>query len=106
MELKFSSSGTKIVNAVVVDSAGRPLYSVSSDSKRTKLHSQRDNTEVATVDWNRSSPRMVFRGKKVKCKEWLPRAGPDTEYVLIFLPHVRHSELGGNVHQVSDVRAR
>jgi len=79
MDLKISSSGAKIVNAVVADSAGRPLYSISSDSKRTKLHSRRDNTEVATVDWNRSSPRMVFRGKKVKCKEWLPRAGPDTE---------------------------
>jgi len=79
MDLKISSSGAKIVNAVVADSAGRPLYSISSDSKRTKLHSRRDNTEVATVDWNRSSPRMVFRGKKVKCKEWLPRAGPDTD---------------------------
>jgi hypothetical protein len=82
IELKFSSSGAKIVNSVVVDRVGRPLYSISSDSKRTKLHSQRDNTEVATIDWDRSSPRMVFRGKKLKCKEWLPPAGPDTEYVL------------------------
>ena len=106
MELKISSSGAKIVNAVVIDAAGRPLYSISSDSKRTTLHSRRDNTEVATVDWNRSSPRMVFRGKKVKCKEWLPRAGPDTEYVLIFLPHTPHSKLGGDAHQDSYFRAR
>ena len=106
MELKISSSGAKIVNAVVADPAGRALYSISSDSKRTKLHSRRDNTEVATVDWNRSSPRMVFRGKKVKCKEWLPRAGPDTEYVLIPLPHTRHSEMGRDVHQDSYFRAR
>jgi len=79
IELKFSSSGAKIVNSSVVDPAGRPLYSISSDSRRTKLHSLRDNTEVATIDWDRSSPRMVFRGKKLKCKEWLQRAGPDTE---------------------------
>jgi hypothetical protein len=79
IELQISSSRDKIVNATVVDPAGRPLYSVSSDESRTKLLSLRDNTEVATVNWDRSSPRMVFRGKKVKCKEWLPRAGPDTE---------------------------
>jgi hypothetical protein len=79
IELKISSSRDKIVNATVVDPTGRPLYSVSSDENLTKLLSLRDNTEVATVNWDRSSPRMVFRGKKIKCKEWLPRAGPDTE---------------------------
>ncbi|KAF8260363.1 hypothetical protein EI94DRAFT_1706341 [Lactarius quietus] len=79
IELKFSSSGAKIVNAVVVDLAGHPLYSIMSNSKHTKLLSHKDNTEVATVDRNRSSPRMVFRGKKVKCKEWLARAGPETD---------------------------
>ncbi|KAF8260368.1 hypothetical protein EI94DRAFT_1789994 [Lactarius quietus] len=79
IELKFSSSGANIVNAVVVDPAGHTLYSVSSNSKRTKLLSHSDNTEVATIDWDRSSPRMVFRGKKMKCKEWLARAGPETE---------------------------
>jgi hypothetical protein len=25
---------------------------------------------------------MVFRRKKIKCKEWLPLAGPETEYAL------------------------
>jgi hypothetical protein len=79
IELKFSGSGAKIVNAFVADPAGRPLYSISSNSKRTKLLSHKDNIEVATVEWDRSSPRMVFRGKKVKCKDWLPLAGPDTE---------------------------
>ena len=85
IELKFSSSGAKIVNAVVADSAGRPLYFISSNSKHTRLLSQRDNTEVATINWDRSSPRMVLRGKKMKCKEWLPLAGPETEYVLMTL---------------------
>ncbi|KAF8260367.1 hypothetical protein EI94DRAFT_1748712 [Lactarius quietus] len=79
IKLKFSSSGVKIVNAVVVDPAGHSLYTISSDSRHTKLLSHGDNTEVATIDWNRSSPRMVFRGKKMKCKEWLARAGPETE---------------------------
>jgi hypothetical protein len=106
IELKISSSGAKITNAVVVDPAGRPLYSISSDSKRTKLLLHKDNTEVATIDWNRSSPRMVFRGKKLKCKEWLQRAGPDTEYVPMPLLYARHSELGRDGHQVSYVCAR
>ncbi|KAN0140533.1 hypothetical protein V8E53_001742 [Lactarius tabidus] len=79
IELKISSHGAKILNAVVVDSAGRSLYSISSDGSHTKLLAQRDNAKVATIDWDRSSPRMVFRGKKFKCKEWLPRARPDTE---------------------------
>jgi hypothetical protein len=87
IELKISGSGPKILNAVVADSASLPLYSISSDESHTTLLLQRDCTKVATIDWDRSSPRMAFRGKKVKCKEWLPRAGPDTEYVLLFLPH-------------------
>ena len=98
IELKISSSGAKIANAVVVDPAGRLLYSISSDSKHTKLLLHKDNTEVATIDWDRSSPCMVFRGKKLKCKEWLQRAGPNTEYVLMPLLHAGHSELGLDAH--------
>jgi hypothetical protein len=91
IELKFSSSGAKITNAVVVDPVGRPLYSISSDSKCTKLLSHKDNTEVATIDWERQSPRMVFRGKKHKCHKWLRSAGPNTKYVLMPLLHARRS---------------
>jgi hypothetical protein len=94
IELKISGSGANILNAVVVDPAGRPLYSISSDESRTKLLSLRDDTQIATVNWDRASPRMVFRGKKVKCKEWLPRAGSDTEYVLLLLPYASHSDMG------------
>lgn len=84
IELKISSSGAEILNAVVVlCPSGRPLYSISSNKNRTKLLSHKDDAEVATIDWNRSSPRMVFRGKKIKCKDWLPRAAPETEYELI-----------------------
>ena len=35
IELRFSNSGAKIVNAVVVGPAGRPLDSITSDSKHT-----------------------------------------------------------------------
>ena len=106
IELKISNSGAKIVNAVVVGPAGRPLYSISSDSKCTKLLCHKDNTEVAIIDWDRSSPRMVFRGIKFKCKEWLPRSGPETEYVLIFHSHARDSDLGRDRNQRSRFRAR
>jgi len=46
IELNFSGSGPNIVNSFVVN---RPLYSISSDSRRTKLYSQRDNTEVPPI---------------------------------------------------------
>jgi hypothetical protein len=46
------------------------------------LISSTDNVEVATVQWDRSSPRMVFRRKKIKCKTWLSLTGPDNEYIL------------------------
>lgn len=85
VELKSSSSGANILDAVVADSAGRTLYTVTSDDGRTKLRSQRDNSKVATIDWDYRSPRMVFCGKKVKCKEWLSHPGLDTEYVLMLM---------------------
>jgi hypothetical protein len=81
VKLKILGGSSNIFNSVVVSGSGQSLYSISSNSKRTTLVSCRDNIEVATVEWDRSSPRMVFRRKKVKCKDWLPLAGPDTEYV-------------------------
>jgi hypothetical protein len=81
VKLKIPGGNSNIFNSVVVSASGQSLYSISSNSKRTTLASCRDNVEVATIEWDRSSPRMVFRRKKMKCKEWLPLAGPDTEYV-------------------------
>ena len=81
VKLKIPGGTSDIFNSVVVGASGQSLYSISSNSKRTTLVSCRDNVEVATVEWDRSSPRMIFRSKKMKCKEWLPLAGPDTEYV-------------------------
>jgi hypothetical protein len=80
VKLKVVSGKTDILNSVVVNTAGQSLYSISSDSKRTTMVACKDNVEVATVNWNRSSPRMVFRRKKMKCKDWLPLTGPETEY--------------------------
>ena len=89
VKLKISGGSSNISNSEVVSPSGQSLYSISSNSKRTTLISCRDNVEIATVEWDRSSPRMVFRRKKMKCKEWLPLAGPDTEYV----PSLRYSNV-------------
>ena len=83
VKLRILGGSSDIVNAVVVNAAGQSLYSISSNSKRTTLVSCKDNVEVATIEWDRSSPRMVFRRKKMRCKEWLPLAGPETEYLTI-----------------------
>ena len=81
VKLKIPGGSSDIFNSMVVSPSGQSLYSISSNSKRTTLVSCKDNVEVAAIEWDRSSPRMVFRRKKMKCKEWLPLAGPDTEYV-------------------------
>ena len=83
LNLSFSCGVSNILNSAVIDAANRPHYSISSNSKRTTMVSFRDNVQVATVQWDRHSPRMVFRGKKMKCKEWLKLAGPDSEYIPI-----------------------
>ena len=82
LKLKFPSGASNILNSLVVNQAGQSLYSILSNSKHTTLVSCSDNVEIASVQWDRSSPRMVFRGKKWKCKYWLPRAAPENEYVL------------------------
>jgi hypothetical protein len=91
-KLKVVGGKSDIVNSLVLNAAGQSLYSISSDSKRTTVVACKDNVEVATVDWNRSSPRMIFRQRKMKCKEWLPFARPDTEYNRPSLCSCSHSE--------------
>jgi hypothetical protein len=95
VKLKAVGGKSNILNSAVVNAAGQSLYSISSDSKRTTVAACKDNVKVATVEWNRSSPRMTFRRKKMKCKEWLPFARPDrpdTEYKRPSLPSCGHSE--------------
>ena len=82
LKLKFPSGASNILNSLVVNPAGQSLYSILSNSKHTTLVSCSDNVEIASVQWDRSSPRMVFRGKKWKCRYWLPRTAPEDEYVL------------------------
>jgi hypothetical protein len=80
VKLTIACGKSNIVNSVVVNASGQSLFSISSNSKRTTVVACKNDAEVATVEWNRSSPRMVFRRKKMRCKEWLPLARPDTEY--------------------------
>jgi hypothetical protein len=77
LKLTIPSGASNILNSVVVNPAGQSLYTISSNSKRTTLISCEGNVEVATVQWDRSSPQMVFRRKKTKCKAWLPLTGPE-----------------------------
>lgn len=85
LKLRIPGGASNILNSTVVDTAGQTLYSVSSDSKRTTLFSCRNNVEVATVQWDRHSPRMVFRHEKMKCREWLKLTGPGSEYIFALL---------------------
>src|SRR6266850_609053 len=92
VKLKIVGGKSNIVNSVVVNADRQTLYSIASNSKRTAVVACKDNIEVATVEWDRSSPRMVFRRKKMKCKDWLPLAGPETKYNHTPLPSFSHSE--------------
>jgi hypothetical protein len=81
IKLKISGGRSNIDNSVIVDATGQALFSIKSNSRRTNLVSCRDNVEIAKIKWNRMSPCMVFRGKKMTCEEWLPLARPDSEYM-------------------------
>ncbi|KAI0274141.1 hypothetical protein BGY98DRAFT_995716 [Russula aff. rugulosa BPL654] len=95
LKLSFTSGASNILNSAVVDAANQTLYSISSNSKRTTMVSCRDNVEVATVQWDRHSPRMVFRRKKVKCKEWLKLAGPDNDSRILTLGDAQFTWMQG-----------
>jgi hypothetical protein len=81
-KLRIPFGASNILNSVVVNAAGQSLYSITSNSKQTTVTSCVDNVEVATVQWDCASPRMVFRRKKIKCKAWLPLTGSQNEYIL------------------------
>ena len=83
LKLRMPGGASNILNSAVINPAGQSLYSMVGNSKHTKLVSCRDNVEVATIQWDRHSPRMVFHRKKMKCKEWLKLAGPDNEYTRL-----------------------
>jgi len=83
LKLSFPCGASNVLNSSVINAVGQSLYSISSNSKHTTMISCRDNVEVATVQWDRHSPRMVLRRKKIKCKEWLKLAGPDNEYMPV-----------------------
>ncbi|KAF8498221.1 hypothetical protein F5888DRAFT_1634132 [Russula emetica] len=72
LKLRIPGGASNILNSTVIDTAGQSLYSTLSDSKRTTLR-------LPPIQWDHHSPRMVFRQKKMKCKEWLKLAGPNDE---------------------------
>ncbi|KAI0245393.1 hypothetical protein BJV78DRAFT_1263926 [Lactifluus subvellereus] len=101
-----SPPGAGILNASILDAAGRALYTTSSDAKLKKTSVRRAglcldsdahadasvaDEELARFGWDRASPRVRFGGgdnkrkRKVKCKEWLPladsAAASDAQYV-------------------------
>jgi len=80
VKFKIPCGKSNILNSALVNADGQSLYTISSNSKRTTFVACKSSVEVATVQWDRSSPRMVFRRKKMKCKEWLSLAGPRAEY--------------------------
>jgi len=88
VRLKIPCGKSNILNSVVVDAAGQSLYTIASNSKRTTFVECKDNVEIATIQWDRSSPRMKFRRKKMKCREWLPPAGSGTKSVQASLLRV------------------
>jgi hypothetical protein len=92
-----SPPGAGILNASILDAAGRALFTASSDAKLKKTSVRRarpylidsdsetgataGDEELARFGWDRASPRVRFGGRnekkkkrKVKCKEWLPLA--------------------------------
>ena len=106
-----SPPGEGILHASILDAAGRPLYTTSSDAKLKKTSVRRvgpyldsdaetdvaieepHGEELARFKWDRASPRVRFcpgddkkKRRKVKCKEWLPLAGSsaksDLQYVF------------------------
>src|SRR5260370_26292854 len=83
LKLRMPGGASNILNSAVINGTGQSLYSMLGNSKNTKLVSCRDNIEVATIQWDRHSPRMVFHRKKMKCKDWLKLAGPDNEYTRL-----------------------
>jgi hypothetical protein len=83
LKLIFPCGASNILNSAVVDAASQSLYTISSNSKKTTMVSCRDNVQVAKVWWDRQSPQMAFRGKKMKCKNWLKQAGSNDEYVPV-----------------------
>jgi hypothetical protein len=106
-KLRISAApGVGMLNAAILDASGCALYTTTSDAKLKKTTVRRATypdsdtdagCELARVGWDRSSPRMRFlvdvngtelpkksKKHKIKCKQWLPRADADTQYVLLF----------------------
>lgn len=112
-----AAPGSGMLNATILDAAGRTLYTTSSDAKLKKTTVRRAavlapypdsdldaGKELARIGWDRSSPRVRFladvdgtelpkksKKHKTKCKEWLPRAGADTQSRVLTVHGTRYT---------------
>ena len=106
-----AAPGAGMLNAAILDASGCAHYTTTSDAKLKKTTVRRAAVpasypgsgpdaggDLARVGWDRSSPRVRFlvdvdgtelpkksKKHKIKCKQWLPRARADTQYVFFFL---------------------
>ncbi|KAN0133129.1 hypothetical protein V8E53_009159 [Lactarius tabidus] len=111
-----AAPGAGMLNAAILDASGCALYTTSSDAKLKKttvrraavpaLHPDSEPNaarDLARVGWDRSSPRVRFLADadgtelpkkskhKIKCKEWLPRARPDTQSRVLTVHGTRYT---------------
>lgn len=86
----FSQPNSKLFDCTISDSLGATPFVISSDQFYNAIIYQYEGTKttikgsdgaiVASVDWEHGSPRMVFGGGGLKCKEWFPY-DKETRYV-------------------------
>lgn len=59
-----------ILNCRVDDPSGRTPFTIATQKKVTYFKTS-DGNMIAVIEWDHSSPVMMYKGRKIKCKEWL-----------------------------------
>lgn len=59
-----------ILNCQVDDPFGRTPFTITTEKKVTSFKAS-DGNPIARIEWDHSSPVMMYKGEKVKCREWL-----------------------------------
>jgi hypothetical protein len=75
MVFTFTNANPNILNSIVVDSANRPLYKITTNSSLEGYTQFKDveNKAIALVEWI-TQPKVEIRGSlpKVTASEWVP----------------------------------